>query len=95
MKLLDELDGKTGGSKKKLPKFVQVRSPTLFSPLPSIYHGKSKSAVIAHVKLQRAVPMEKFADFQQLGRFTLRDEGKTIAFGKVLAPNAPTRKLKQ
>lgn len=39
--------------------------------------------------------MEKFTDAAQLGRFTLRDEGKTIAFGKVLAPNAPVRKLKE
>lgn len=27
--------------------------------------------------------IEKFTDYQQLGRFTLRDEGKTIAIGKV------------
>lgn len=38
--------------------------------------------------------MEKFADAPQLGRFTIRDEGKTIAFGKVLATNAPVKKLK-
>ena len=28
--------------------------------------------------------MEPFSKFQQMGRFTLRDEGKTIAIGKVL-----------
>jgi len=28
--------------------------------------------------------METFSQFQQMGRFTLRDEGKTIAIGKVL-----------
>ena len=28
--------------------------------------------------------MEPFKDFPQMGRFTLRDEGKTIAMGKVL-----------
>ncbi|KAJ1846997.1 translation termination factor GTPase eRF3, partial [Coemansia sp. RSA 486] len=27
---------------------------------------------------------EKFADFPQLGRFTLRDKGNTIAVGKIL-----------
>ena len=27
---------------------------------------------------------EKFAEVPQLGRFTLRDEGKTVAIGKVL-----------
>jgi len=26
---------------------------------------------------------ETYADFQQLGRFTIRDEGKTIAIGKI------------
>ena len=78
VKLLDELDPKTGESKKKLPKFVQ-----------------SKSAVIVHFKLPRAIALEKFADYAQLGRFTLRDEGKTIAFGKILATHAPVRKLKQ
>jgi peptide chain release factor subunit 3 len=27
--------------------------------------------------------IERFKDFPQLGRFTLRDEGRTIAIGKV------------
>jgi len=31
-----------------------------------------------------SVCMESFADNPQLGRFTLRDEGRTIAIGKVL-----------
>ena len=30
------------------------------------------------------VCMEKFADFPQMGRITLRDEGRTVAIGKVL-----------
>lgn len=30
------------------------------------------------------VCMEPFKKFPQMGRFTLRDEGKTIAIGKVL-----------
>lgn len=29
------------------------------------------------------VCVEKFKDYPQLGRFTLRDEGKTVAIGKV------------
>jgi len=28
--------------------------------------------------------LEKFENIQQMGRFTLRDEGKTIAVGKVM-----------
>jgi len=44
-----------------------------------------KSGSLANVRLKFAQPVcvEKFADFAQLGRFTLRDEGKTIAIGKV------------
>lgn len=30
------------------------------------------------------LPLEKFENIPQLGRFTLRDEGKTIAVGRVL-----------
>jgi len=29
------------------------------------------------------VSLETYADHQQLGRFTLRDQGQTIAIGKV------------
>jgi len=35
------------------------------------------------VKDQRAICCELFDKIQQLGRFTLRDEGKTIAIGKI------------
>uniref|UniRef100_A0A6B2L0G2 Tr-type G domain-containing protein n=1 Tax=Arcella intermedia TaxID=1963864 RepID=A0A6B2L0G2_9EUKA len=56
---------------------------------------QSKDIVIAHLTTTRPVAMEKFDDFQQLGRFTLRDEGKTVALGKILAPNAPIKKKKQ
>ncbi|VDM06045.1 unnamed protein product [Schistocephalus solidus] len=31
-----------------------------------------------------AVCVECFRDFAQMGRFTLRDEGKTIAVGKIV-----------
>jgi len=56
---------------------------------------QSKDFVIAHLTLVRPVAMEKFDNFQQLGRFTLRDEGKTVALGKILATNGPVRKKKQ
>jgi len=76
--LLDELDAKTGQSKKKLPKFVQ-----------------NKAVCIAHMCTNKPVVVETFEAFSQLGRFTLRDEGKTIAFGKVLATHAPIKKKKE
>jgi peptide chain release factor subunit 3 len=55
---------------------------------------KNKSVVIAHLKLSKSICIEKYDDFQQLGRFTIRDEGKTIAFGKVLATHAPIKRKK-
>jgi peptide chain release factor subunit 3 len=39
----------------------------------------------AIIECAQPVCAELFADVQQLGRFTLRDEGKTIAIGKVIS----------
>lgn len=39
--------------------------------------------IIARLEVAATVPIETFADYQQLGRFTLRDQGTTIAIGKV------------
>ena len=36
----------------------------------------------AHFRPQ--ISSNEFSDFPQLGRFTLRDEGKTVAIGKVM-----------
>jgi peptide chain release factor subunit 3 len=75
VRLIAEIDPKSGEITKKLPNFV-----------------RSKAVVNAHVQLTQAVPCELFKDFAQLGRFTLRDEGKTVAFGKVLHIGPPKRK---
>jgi peptide chain release factor subunit 3 len=40
-------------------------------------------AIIARFEVHGVVPIETYADHQQLGRFTLRDQGQTIAIGKV------------
>lgn len=77
VRLLEELDPKTGKRIKALPKFV-----------------KNKCIVNAHIKAKRSICMERYQDVPQLGRFTLRDEGKTIAFGKILATHAPVRRKK-
>jgi len=50
---------------------------------------KEKGITIAHLSLAKPICVEKFTDYPQIGRFTLRDEGKTIGFGKLLALNAP------
>jgi len=46
-----------------------------------------KQGMIANVQFEVSagvICIEAFKDFPQMGRFTLRDEGKTIAMGKVL-----------
>ena len=40
--------------------------------------------MVARMETQGPICMESFKDFAQMGRFTLRDEGHTIAIGKVL-----------
>lgn len=44
---------------------------------------KQGDVAIVRVETPQAVCLETYADYAQLGRFTLRDEGKTIAIGKV------------
>jgi len=45
---------------------------------------KQDSIAIARFKCSELTCLERFADFAPMGRFTLRDEGRTIAIGKVL-----------
>lgn len=46
---------------------------------------KNGDIAIANLSCEGAVCMEPFQTCGPLGRFTLRDEGKTIAVGKVLS----------
>lgn len=46
---------------------------------------KNGALVTAILETQQSLPVELFVDNPQLGRFTLRDEGKTIAVGKIIA----------
>ena len=41
-------------------------------------------AAIIELKFERALCIERYADFKQLGRFTLRHKGKTLAAGIIL-----------
>jgi len=50
----------------------------------SLLFSLQDQTVIARLQTQGAVCIESFKDFAQMGRFTLRDEGRTIAIGKVL-----------
>ncbi|EPY51323.1 translation release factor class II eRF3 [Schizosaccharomyces cryophilus OY26] len=40
--------------------------------------------IIAELETQTPVCMERFEDYQYMGRFTLRDQGATVAVGKVI-----------
>jgi len=48
---------------------------------------KTGAVVIARIAVNPPVCIEVFDKFPQLGRFTLRDKGKTIAIGKVISIN--------
>lgn len=45
---------------------------------------KTGAVVMCRIQVNDTICVEKFSDFPQLGRFTLRDEGKTVAIGKVM-----------
>ncbi|KAI0638026.1 eukaryotic polypeptide chain release factor 3 [Trametes polyzona] len=45
--------------------------------------AKRGQKIVALIETAEPVCVERFVDYPQLGRFTLRDEGKTIAIGKV------------
>ena len=44
---------------------------------------RSGQVGVVRIKVKSEVCLEKFDFMESLGRFTLRDEGKTIAFGEV------------
>lgn len=46
--------------------------------------AKTGMMVQALIETSAPICIEKFEDYKMLGRFTLRDEGKTIAIGKVV-----------
>ena len=52
--------------------------------------AKSNAAVSCRIAVERAICVETFEVNPQMGRFTMRDEGRTIAIGKVtrLPPGA-------
>lgn len=79
LKLLKEMDMKTGkpkmeiiGGTKEKPRFSSPR------------FVKSGTVVWCRIKVDNLICVEPFKDMMPLGRFTLRDEGKTIAIGKVI-----------
>jgi peptide chain release factor subunit 3 len=47
-------------------------------------YAKSFNRIICRIQIRIPIPLEKYDTMARLGRFILRDEGKTIAVGKVL-----------
>ncbi len=45
---------------------------------------KSGTVITCVIEVEQAICCETFETAPQLGRFTLRDEGKTIGIGKIL-----------
>jgi peptide chain release factor subunit 3 len=45
--------------------------------------AKKSQRIVALLETSAPICLERFSDYPQLGRFTLRDEGKTVAIGKV------------
>jgi peptide chain release factor subunit 3 len=62
------IDKKTNEKSKTRPRFVK----------------QDQIAIVRLEVLGGMICVEPFKDFPQMGRFTLRDEGKTIAIGKIL-----------
>ncbi|KAJ6028462.1 hypothetical protein N7540_004038 [Penicillium herquei] len=67
--LLHKLEPGTGRKSKRPPPFVSK--------------GQTVIARLEVTSTAGAVCVEEFAEYQQLGRFTLRDQGQTIAIGMV------------
>jgi len=44
---------------------------------------KGNTLAMARIQFEQLIGVEKFENVPQLGRFTLRDEGRTIAIGKI------------
>jgi peptide chain release factor subunit 3 len=44
---------------------------------------KQGDVCIVRIECSRLLCCETFADYPQLGRFTIRDEAKTVAIGKI------------
>ncbi|KIY92393.1 G1 to S phase transition 2 [Monoraphidium neglectum] len=48
-----------------------------------VKYVKSGAMCVCRISLEKPLCMETFQDLAAMGRFTLRDEGRTIAIGKV------------
>lgn len=73
----------------KLLESRDIRTGKTIKKVPT--HITSRSMAIAHLRFSRPIAIERYEDYPTLGRFTIRDEGETIAFGTILATNGPRK----
>jgi len=68
-----------------IPHILQRKTGRRSAKPPKFLKGGDPG--IVRFRLDHASCVESYEDYPQLGRFTLRDEGKTVALGKVLSIN--------
>ncbi|KAK9272208.1 hypothetical protein L1049_002579 [Liquidambar formosana] len=68
----------------EIVELLQQIDPKTKKPMKKkILFVKNGAVVVCRIQVNNLICIEKFSDFPQLGRFTLRTEGKTVAVGKV------------
>ncbi|KAK9164811.1 hypothetical protein Scep_000002 [Stephania cephalantha] len=68
----------------EIVKLLQQIDPKTKKPMKKkVLFVKNGAIVVCRVQVNNLICIEKFSEFPQLGRFTLRTEGKTVAVGKV------------
>ncbi|XP_042499931.1 eukaryotic peptide chain release factor GTP-binding subunit ERF3A-like [Macadamia integrifolia] len=68
----------------EIVELLQQIDPKTKKPMKKkVLFVKNGAVVVCRVQVNNFICIEKFSDFPQLGRFTLRTEGKTVAVGKV------------
>ncbi|CAK8579713.1 unnamed protein product [Lathyrus sativus] len=70
----------------EIVELLQQIDPKTRKPMKKkVLFVKNGAVVLCRVQVSNLICVEKFSDFPQLGRFTLRTEGKTVAVGKITA----------
>ncbi|KAF8025206.1 hypothetical protein BT93_F2139 [Corymbia citriodora subsp. variegata] len=76
----------------EIVELLQQIDPKTKKPMrKKILFVKNGAVVVCRIQMNNLICVEKFSDFAQLGRFTLRTEGKTVAVGKVTDLPSNTR----
>ncbi|GLT87582.1 hypothetical protein SLE2022_056610 [Rubroshorea leprosula] len=69
----------------EIVELLQQIDPKTKKPLKKkVLFVKNGAVVVCRIQVNNLICVERFSDFAQLGRFTLRTEGKTVAVGKVM-----------